>query len=259
MGGDLLELIILGSGTCVPSLRRAGPAVCLRAGGRTLLVDAAAGTLRQLVRAGVAHDQVDAVLFTHLHPDHVGEFVPFLFAMKYAPGYQREAPVTVLAARGFSAFYGHLQAAFGRWVEPGPGRLEVRELPVSGPAETELGPLRVCSGPTRHTPMSLGYRVETPAGRSVVFSGDTDVSPELVALAAGADIFVCECAAPEGHKVEGHLTPSEAGRMAAEAGVGRLVLTHFYPECDAHDLVTPCARFYDGPILVAEDFLRLAA
>lgn len=256
-GLNHVELIVLGSGTCVPSLRRAGPAACLLAGGKTLLVDTAAGTLRQLVRAGLSYDQVDVVLYTHFHPDHVGEFVPFVFATGYAPGYQRSTPVTIIAPRGFVRFYEALKGAYGHWIELEPWRLEIEELPNDCSASKEFPPLTIRGASTRHASQSLAYRVEVEGGRAVVFSGDTDFSPELIELAKGADLFVCECAAPEGHKVPGHLTPSEAGRMAEEAGVGRLLLTHFYPLCDEHDLLTPCRQIYSGPVLLAEDFMRV--
>jgi ribonuclease BN (tRNA processing enzyme) len=58
-------------------------------------------------------------------------------------------------------------------------------------------------------------------------------------------------------KVEGHLTPSLAGRMAAEAGCKRLMLTHLYPICDDSNLIEPCRRHYDGELIIAEDLLRL--
>lgn len=253
----MTELIVLGSGTCVPSIRRAGPAACLRTHGVTILVDSAAGTLRQLVRAGIPYDSIDMILYTHLHPDHVGEFVPYVFATKYAPGFQRRAPVTLLAARGFGPFFNALKEAFGHWVEPEPGTLLVEEIPVEMPTAMQYPPLTIRTAPTVHTPGSLAYRVDTPDGVSVVFSGDTDYSRELVELARGADLLVCECAAPEGYKVQGHLTPSEAGRMAQEAGARRLLLTHFYPVCDEHDLLTPCKESFSGPVVLAEDLMRL--
>ncbi len=254
---NMTELIILGSGTCVPSIRRAGPAACLRTGGITILVDSAAGTLRQLLRAGISYDSIDMLLYTHLHPDHVGEFVPFVFATKYAPGFHRSTPVTVIAARGFNAFHAALKDAFGQWVKPDPGSLVVEEMPVEMPAAIQAPPLTIRSAPTVHTAQSLAYRIETPDNLSIVFSGDTDYSPALADLARDADVMVCECAAPEGQKVEGHLVPSEAGRMARDAGVKKLILTHFYPACDQHDLITPCGKFYDGPIILAEDLMRL--
>ena len=253
----MVEVIVIGSGTGVPYIRRAGPAVCMRAEGQTLLIDSAAGTLRQLSVAGIPYDSIDTILYTHLHPDHTGEFVPFIFATHYLPGYHRASPVTIIACEGFGNFYEGLRHAFGKWAEPKPGTVVFKEVPGEIEAAIPLPPLAVRSAPAVHTPQSLCYRVDTPDGKSVVFSGDTDFCTGLIDLSQGADLLVSECSAPEGFKIPGHLTPSEAGRIAQEAGVKRLLLTHLYPNCDEHDLVTPCSEVYKGHIIVAEDFMRL--
>ncbi|MGB9497666.1 MAG: MBL fold metallo-hydrolase [Dissulfuribacterales bacterium] len=253
----MMEIIILGSGTGVPSIRRAGPATCLRVEGQTLLIDSAAGTLRQLVRAGISYDTLDILLYTHFHPDHIGELAPFIFATRYPLGYKRNSPVTVMAAKGLKRFYQSMIQAFGQWVEPEPGKVFFEEIPQEMSAAMQLPPLTIRSAPTNHTPQSLAYRIETSSGRSVVFSGDTDFCDELIELAQGTDLLVSECAAPEGYKIPGHLTPSEAGKIAQAAGVKRLLLNHFYPNCDEHDLITPCSKVYKGPIILSEDFMRL--
>ena len=253
-----MDIIILGSGTCVPSIRRAGPAACIIAEGYTMLIDSASGTLRQLARAGIDYADIDMILYTHLHPDHVGEFVPFIFAAKYAPNYMRTRPVLVLAGEGFNNFCSGLQTAFGEWVDPDSGRIDINEISVSMRTAMQFPPLTIMTSPVKHTAGSIAYRVEDSTGRSVVFSGDTDYCHELVELASGADMLVIECAAPENAKVPGHLIPSEAGRIAALANVKKVVLTHFYPECDCHDLITPCRKEYEGPIILAEDMMHLA-
>lgn len=254
----MIEIIIIGSGTCVPSLRRAGPAACVRSEGFTVLVDSAAGTLRQLLAAGIPYQSVDLILYTHRHPDHVAEFVPFVFATKYAPDFARSRPVQILAGEGFAQFHTALKAAFGEWVDPDPAMVRIEEIPCNMPAALQIPPFTIRTAPVEHTPASLAYRLDARSGGSVVFSGDTDYSETLIELARGADLFVCECAAPEGRKVKKHLMPSEAGRMAEAAGVSRLLLTHFYPACDESDLITPCSAHFRGPILLAEDLMRLS-
>ncbi|HYA15305.1 MAG TPA: hypothetical protein VEF33_13305, partial [Syntrophales bacterium] len=67
--------------------------------------------------------------------------------------------------------------------------------------------------------------------------------------------LICEAALPDAMRVEGHLTPSLAGRIAAMAKVKKLVLTHFYPECDSVDVEAECRKTYDGPLLLASDLM----
>jgi ribonuclease BN (tRNA processing enzyme) len=249
-----MELVILGSGTGVPSLRRGAPGYAVKAGGHLVVLDLGAGSLRALARHGLDFSGIDILALTHLHPDHVGDLVPFLFATHYALGYTRSQPFTLLAARGIREFHERLQVPFGHWVEPPPGVMRVQELAPDAPDRVEFPGLIIRSAPTRHIPGSLAFRLEADGG-SLVYSGDTDRCDSLVDLAAGADLFVLECAKP--YKVPGHLTPAEAGGVALRAGVKRLVLTHFYPPCDEVDVVALAAEEFAGEIIRAEDGLRL--
>jgi ribonuclease BN (tRNA processing enzyme) len=249
-----MELIVLGSGTGVPSLRRGSPAYAIKASGRLLLLDLGSGACRALLRHNLNFSQVDLIALSHLHPDHTGDLVPFFFASHYALGYTRKEPFWLLVARGFKDFHERLKAAFGPWVEAPPGLLQLQELDPDGPDQFVWEGLTIKSAPVNHIHGSLAYRVEA-GGRSLVYSGDTDVSDSLVNLARGADLLLLECANP--FKVPGHLTPAEAGRMAARAGVARLVLTHFYPPCDEVDVTALAAGEFSGEIIRAEDGLRV--
>ena len=249
-----MELTVIGSGTGVPSLRRGSPCLALQAAGRLLVLDLGSGSLRALLRFGHNFSDIDVLALTHLHPDHVGDLIPFLFATRYSLGYTRREPFRVLAARGFARFHQRLLEAFSGWVEPPPGLMDLRELAPDGPDEVAEEGLVIKSAPTNHTEGSLAYRVEAE-GRSLVYSGDTDESDTLVDLARGVDLLVLEAANP--FKVPGHLTPAEAGRLAAKAGVGRVLLTHFYPPCDAVDVVALAAQEFSGEVLRAEDGLSL--
>jgi ribonuclease BN (tRNA processing enzyme) len=249
-----MELIVLGSGTGVPSRRRGSPAYAVRAADRLILLDLGSGACRALLRHDLNFSQVDIIALSHLHPDHVGDLIPFLFASHYALGYTRQDPFWLMAARGFRDFHERLKGAFGQWVEAPPGLLQVLELNPAEPDYFAWEGLTIKSAPVNHIHGSLAYRLEA-GGRSLVYSGDTDLSDSLVELAQGADLLVLECANP--FKVPGHLTPEEAGRLAARAGVRRLLLTHFYPPCDEVDVVALAAQEYSGEILRAEDGLKI--
>jgi len=249
-----VELTVIGSGTGVPSLRRGSPALAVRAAGKVVLLDLGAGTLRAMLQWGLDFNQIDILALSHRHPDHVGDLVPFFFASRYALGYTRKEPFWLLAAQGFAGFHARLREAFGDWVEPPEGLMRLQELSPEAPEEVRWEGLAVKSAPTNHTDGSLAYRLEAES-RSLVYSGDTDVSDSLVALARGADLLVLEAAMP--HKVPGHLTPLEAGRLGARAGARRLLLTHFYPPCDEVDVVALAVQEYSGEILRAEDGLKI--
>lgn len=245
---------MVGSGTGVPSKRRGAPAVALKAAGRLILLDLGSGTLRSLLDCGLDFNQIDILALSHLHPDHVGDLVPFFFATRYSLGYHRQEPVHLLAAEGFQVFFEKLQEAFGQWIVPPPGILQIKEMAGRALDQWEWEGITLKTSPVNHIETSLAFRVEAE-GKAVVYSGDTDVSDSLVALSQGADLLIIESSFPT--KVSGHLTPQEAGRVAAQAQVGRLILTHLYPPCDQIDVVAEAAKEFGGEIIRAEDGLSL--
>ena len=214
--------------------------------------------MRRLLEVGVTIDQLSYIFYSHLHPDHTGELVTLLFASKYPNTYRRLKPFSIVAAEGFVNFYEKLKLAYGEWIELAPGLLRISELNTKGRDHLDCGLFDVDSLPMEHTDMSLAYRITGPNGKSVVYSGDTDLCDNLVTLAKGVDVLICESALPDEIKVPGHLTPSLAGRIATQAGVKKLVLSHFYPECNAVDVSGQCRKTYQGPLVLAEDLTEIS-
>ena len=111
--------------------------------------------------------------------------------------------------------------------------------------------------PVEHNNESLAYRLTNRNGISVVYSGDTDFSNNLVTLAKEADLLICESAFPDKLKGKGHLTPSLAGKIATMANVRKLLLTHFYPECHEVDIKRECRGSYNNELIIAEDLMTI--
>ncbi len=250
-------MTILGSGTCVPSLTRSSCSVLIETGGKKLLFDSGAGTMRRLLRAGVGMAEISHIFYSHFHPDHSGELVPFLFSAKYAVSARRQSPLTITAGKGLARFFNGLKSVYGKWVELEPGLLIMDELDNRGPDAREYGAFTIETAPMVHNDESLAYRVTGRDGVSVVYSGDTDYCDELIHLAGKADLLICESSFPDDMKVKGHLTPSLAGKIATLSGARKLVLTHFYPECELVDIEAECRKTYDGPLALAEDLMKI--
>ncbi|MFP4474345.1 MAG: MBL fold metallo-hydrolase [Desulfatibacillaceae bacterium] len=250
-------ITILGSGTAVPSLARSSCSVLLRFSGHNLLFDMGTGTIRRLLEAGCSHKDVTHVFFSHLHTDHTGEFPSFLFACRAPTGHGRDAPFAVLAGKGFLDFYNSLKRAWGAWVDLDESLMPVVELSTKGPDSVDFDGFRVDSLPVEHTPQSVAFRVTIPGGKSMVYTGDTDECDAVVDIARGADVLITEAALPDELRVPGHLSPSVAGALATRAGVGKLVLTHFYPECEGVDVAAQCRKTWDGPLVLATDLLEI--
>jgi ribonuclease BN (tRNA processing enzyme) len=249
-----MELYVVGSGTCAPSLRRGSPGCVIRAGNSTLLLDSGSGTLRRLLELAIDFKEIGYLFYSHLHPDHTSDLVPFLFASNYGSEEMREKDLCVIGPVGMAEFHSRLKEAYGKWIVPKSYNLELVEI---ADEELKFTDFNLQGFPLVHSNHSVGFRLQSNEGKVVAYSGDTDYCDNLIKLARGVDLLVLECSFPDDRKVEGHLTPTLAGRVAREAECKRLVLTHFYPPCDELDIKKIVEKEYSGEIILAEDLMKI--
>jgi ribonuclease BN (tRNA processing enzyme) len=252
-----MNVIILGSGTAIPRNDRGSPSLAVVIEGRPILFDIGPGTLRQLTRAGIDYEQIERVFLTHFHPDHTADMIHLLFASRNPTVLRRRRPFKVAGPPGTARLIAALQKAYPDWLSLPSEIMGIEELERGKNVRRDYGNFTAITTPTDHTPHSLAYRVEDREGRAVVYSGDTGFCDEVVELAQGADLLILESSFPDGEECDGHLTPSSAGRVAALAGIERLVLIHFYPECLRTDVTAQCRRTYKGELILGEDLLLL--
>lgn len=246
-----MRLTVLGSGTAIPVPDRFPAGYLVDHNERRLMIDCGPGTLRRLAQASVSPAQLDAVLLTHFHTDHCSDLAALLFAL-HSPQLGKRPPLTIYGAPGLKRLVAKLTEAWP-WLAPQSYELHLIEL---APAKFAAHGYEITAIPIRHTAQSLGYRIDAN-GATIALSGDADTCEELVELARDADVFVCDCAAPDEHKLDGHLTPSLAGDYAQRANARHLVLTHFYPACDGHDLHAQARAKFAGQITLAEDLMEI--
>jgi ribonuclease BN (tRNA processing enzyme) len=246
-----LELVTAGTGTAAPSASRSSPAHWVRTGDITLLMDCGAGTVHRLAGLGLRWDQLTHLALTHFHTDHVGEVPALMFALRYAIVPKRTEPLIVLGPPGTADLLERMAAAFGPYVTA-PGfplvTLEVapdEPFPLNGDVWLEC-----CKVP--HTDESIAYGVRTRT-RRLVYTGDTGPDDAFARWAAGCDLLLAECSVPEPIAGVPHLTPRQAGELAAAARPKQLVLTHFYPPVEAVDIKAEVGAHYRGPVALAND------
>jgi ribonuclease BN (tRNA processing enzyme) len=252
-----MELIILGSGTTIPLNHRASPSLALVVDGQLMVFDMGPGTLRQLTKAGLKHEDIARIFITHFHPDHTEGLIHFLFTTKNPSILKKRDPFIIAGARGLKEFINRLQEAYSDWLDLPTEIMKIEELDVHQSNVMNYPGFRIIAQPVRHTPNSLAYRVEDQQGKSFVYSGDSGFCEGLVDVAKGTDLLVLESSFPDGEEVEGHLTPSQAGHIATLSNVKRLVLIHFYPECLATDITAQCRKSYGGELTLGSDLLHL--
>ena len=170
---------------------------------------------------------LDAILITHLHPDHFVDLCGLYVLRRYHPTTVPEDRQVVYAPKDL---FRRLQLAYyGRAELEESAHFDHRRV-TDGQAIT-VGPLRILAHRVEHPIEAYGYRIESPAG-IVAFTGDTDSTPSLAPLLTGADLVLADAAFVEGRdEVRGiHLTARRAAEAVIEAGgVTRFVLTHLPP------------------------------
>ena len=267
-----------------PWKSRSAPAQAIVVDDTAYVVDCGDGVARQLVRAGVPLRDVRDIFITHHHSDHNAGYGT-LILLAWAAG--RRARVDTwgpppLARMTELVFEMNAADIDSRVVDE--GRVPLRPLVHAhelraGGLVMEDSNVRVTAALVHHPPMvpAFAYRFET-ADRSIVISGDTSPVESLVRLARGADVLVHEAlydAAAVDRLVASvpnatdlrrsilshHTTAEEAGRVAAEAGVGTLVLSHLIPAEDPaitdEMWVAAAGKHFGGRIVVAKDLMEL--
>ncbi|MDQ3315726.1 MAG: MBL fold metallo-hydrolase [Actinomycetota bacterium] len=250
-----MEVTVVGSGTVVPRLGRRQSCVVVEAGGETLVFDLGSGAVRGMVRSGLDPFAVDRIFFTHFHPDHTVDAVNLLFTIKYGAEEERTRPLHLAGPEPFRRFWKSVLAVWGETMS-GEYPTHVSELPRKGTAPLDLPGCKLSWAPTEHSPESIAYRLDGPEG-AFVYTGDTEYSKSVVGLARGAHTLLIECTGPDDEPLPHHLTPSGAARVAREADVDRVVLTHLHPSVDDDSLASKVREGYGGEVVVAEDGLRL--
>lgn len=246
-----MKLIVLGSGTCVPSLKRNAPGYFLEAEGRKIIVDCGSGTLLQLEKAGKSYKDIDAVFITHKHPDHFADLMPLIQALIATPGFRREKDLVIVAPAGFNMYYEKAIAS----VLGNPGGFRVRLIEIED--KLDLAPFQILTAKTLHSADSIAYRFERD-GKSVVFTGDTDYDQGIIELSIKADLLIADCSSPDFGKMKGHLSSKECGLIAKKAGAKKLLLSHLYPS-DLPDLdrVKEAHAVFEGEVVLAEDLMEI--
>jgi ribonuclease BN (tRNA processing enzyme) len=250
-----MRLVILGSGTCVPSGTRSSAGYWVEAGRVRLRLDCGAGTLHAMGRHALPWQRLTHQFVSHFHLDHVGELPALLFALKYGRSCPRSEPLELLGPAGLGRLLEGWGELYGRKLLEHEFPLLLRELEPGQSHELDAG-VRLRVAKTLHTNESLAVRIDA-GGRSIGYTGDTAPSPLLAELFAGVDLLVGECSFLEPGHGTAHLTADELAALAAEAEAGHLVATHFYFDPQAAALGERLSARYAGRVTLAADGMAI--
>lgn len=230
-----LRVTVLGASAPYPAPGGACPGYLVEGGGAAVLIDCGSGVVANLLRV-LPLERLDAVVLSHLHADHTGDLSVLYHAWRLRAWPRRgdRRPLPVYAP----------QDPPGEFCRLGAGEVLVARG-ITAADTLAFGGLVLRFARTRHPLYTLAVAAEAD-GRRVVYTADTGPCDEVRDLAAGADLLLCEASALERDRplaeAAGHLTVGQAVALAREAGVGRLVLTHLFPEYRSEELAEELAR-----------------
>ena len=220
----MATLHLLGTGAALSDATRTTTMLAIEGGETLLLVDCGGDAAQRLLASGLALDKVTGLVVTHEHADHVAGF-PLLMERLWLAGIGSTFTVYGIPSALAQARKVHDAFDIGTW--PNYPAIEYREIGLERCATVlDNDDFVVRASPGDHSVPVVGLRFEAKgSGKVVAYSCDTAYSPSIVDLARGADLLIHEASGD----APGHSAPAVAGRVAKEAGVGRLVLVHLPP------------------------------
>jgi ribonuclease BN (tRNA processing enzyme) len=264
------RVILLGTGTPNPEPQRMGPAVAVVSADRVYLVDCGPGIVRRAAEAGLKMEQLTRVFVTHLHSDHTAGYPDLILT---PPNSGRSEPLEAFGPPGLRAMTAHVLAAWKQDLDirlhgtqpvtPRGFAVEAHDV-KPGEVYRDTG-MRIVAFAVEHGAWkhAYGYRFEAP-DKTIVISGDTTYSKNLIQAAKGCDILVHEVYSEKGlesrtpdwqrYHSAYHTSAPDVGRVAAEVRPKKLVLYHLLPMGQTPDeVVGEVRRHFDGTIVYGND------
>jgi len=272
--GQIIKVTLLGTGTPLPVMDRFGPSILIEAGEQKFIFDAGRGALQRLMQINVKYSDVQGVFFTHLHSDHTVGF-PDLWLTGWLTNL-RETPLQVWGPKGTRAMTANLERAFEFDIKfrisddkAPPEGVVIRAVDIKEGVVYEKNGVKITAFEVDHAPVkpAFGYRIDY-AGRSVVLSGDTRYSENLIRYSKGVDLLIHEVASPEAlarlkrsadHDktiIAHHTTPEQAAQIFSLTKPRMAIYSHIVPPtATVQDIISLTRKTYAGAVELGEDLM----
>lgn len=247
----VLDLTVLGCAGSHTGVGRMCSGYLIEAAGTRILLDAGNGSTGNLQREQRVRD-LDAIVISHRHVDHCIDLIGCYYNLRFDPEYTGRMPLYAAAEvhelltgllsgdspMSFDDVFDHYEVGHGDHIQ--------------------IGEVSLSFARSLHPVPTVSTRIEV-GGITVVYSGDSAGGPELVEIARGADLLLCEATwtgDAADYPPDIHLTATDAAKVANEAGVDRLVLTHIAGGTDRELVAAEASAVFEGFVEIADDLLR---
>jgi ribonuclease Z len=271
----IIKVTLLGTGSPQPIMDRFSASILVEAGGKNFLFDAGRGCLQRLRQLNIENNMVDGVFFTHLHSDHIVGFPDFWLTGWLVS--KRNEPLKVFGPKGTRQMTDYLQKAYqydvGIRIADDKASTEGGKILTTDVKEGtvyEKDGVKVIAFLVDHYPVvpAFGYRIEY-GGHSVVLSGDTRYSENLIKFAKGADLLIHEVAIasdtlqksdPKYNVLAHHTTPEMASKVFTIVRPKLAVYSHIVRiyNCPVEEILKRTKEHYSGPVILGEDLMSFS-
>lgn len=237
-------LTVLGHDGAYPGKFGANPGYLVECGDTKLLLDCGSGVLARLQQICDPRD-LNSLILSHLHGDHMSDALSMRYMFSFMLAHGERGPLTVLMPAAPEAEAGLFSShrAFNVKI-------------ITQQDELTLGQTHISFTRTIHPVETYAIKV-TSGGRCLFYTADTVYDKALIEAARGADLLLADAAMPEKARTANspHMSAAQAAILAGQAGVGKLVLTHIFPEYDAAQLLSEATAIFPNTLL-AQDMCR---
>ena len=257
-----MKLIILGAGSIVPTEKRFASGILLNINGYNILLDIGPGCLEKLRRIGINPVDVDILLITHFHVDHVGDMLPMIMARAYdREGNPAKYPkvLTLIGPIGIRNLVSRLVEDISEFrylstIMRCYNYLDIKEMWED---MINLSFIRVKSTPVEHY-NGIAYRIEAE-GKNIVYSGDTIPDENLINLAKECDLLIHECSFPHERLMGKHTSEKQLIDIIRKSRPKKVVVTHLYPIWNGREeyLANLLQQETGIPVIIGEDMLTI--
>lgn len=251
-----MKITFLGTGVAIPQPGRVQSGMIIEIDSKPILFDCGGGVLNRIFESSYEHTDIDTIVLSHLHLDHVADVLCLIKANWLCD----KTDVTIYGPKGTQQWISMLLEVYDYM--QGKVDISVTEI-AAGEVFTPDGvSCKITCASGVHSVPSLGYRIQS-GGATVVYSGDTEPCEPIMDLCSDVDVLIHECSFPIGFEVTNHTTPDMLAGYMDEHGlkntVDRLYLTHLYPHMQGHEResVELLQQYFKGGARVASDLLEI--
>jgi ribonuclease Z len=269
-----MEVTLLGTGTPRPSIERFGPATVIEANGRYFVFDSGRGITIRLQQAGIPLSKIEHIFLTHLHSDHISGLSD-LWLTSWI--WQRQQAIQLTGPTGTAALARHLELAHqadfsyrtkNTKLSPESFTLLTQEIASEGIVYQQDG-IKITAFLVDHYPVepAYGYRIDS-GEQSIVISGDTTYSKNLIKHAKGADLLIHEIAAASSDLlaqntrlqkvISYHTTPEQAVQIFKAVQPKAAIYTHVLLfGVDKQTVIESTRAGFDGDVRMGYDLMKI--